>query len=164
MNITVRHARPEDSTAVHHIFMSDHVLRGTMRVPYQPVETTQKRLAPSDDIIKLVACVEDEVVGYAELITYPDAPRHRHAGEINMIAVHADWQGKGVGRTLMEAILDLADNWLQLRRLSLTVWKTNETAMQLYRKCGFALEGTLEQFVFSEGEYIDAYLMARIKR
>jgi putative acetyltransferase len=144
--------------------MSAHVLQGTMRIPYQPLESTLRRLAPSDDGIKLVACAENIVVGYAELITHPAAPRHRHAGEINMIVVHGDWQGKGVGRALMQAMIDLADNWLQLRRLSLTVWKTNEAAMRLYHKCGFLLEGTLEQFVFSNGEYLDAYLMARIKR
>ena len=162
MEIKIRHIHSEDYVAVHQIFSSAHVIEGTMRLPYQPLEYTQKRLAQSDEVIKLAACVDDEVVGYAELITYPQAPRHRHAGEINMIVVHAEWQGKGVGRALMQAMIDLADNWLNLNRLSLSVWASNERAMCLYQKCGFAVEGVMKNFVFSHGTYTDACLMARV--
>lgn len=163
MEIKIRHIQSEDYAAVHQIFSSAHVINGTMRLPYQPLEYTQKRLGQSDEVIKLAACVDDEVVGYAELITHPHAPRHRHAGEINMIVVHAGWQGKGVGRALMQAMIDLADNWLQLNRLSLSVWASNETAICLYQKCGFVVEGVMKNFVFSYGKYTDACLMARIK-
>jgi L-phenylalanine/L-methionine N-acetyltransferase len=163
MEIQIRYVQPQDHAAVHDIFMSPHVINGTMRIPYQPLDYTHKRLEPSDDVIKLVAYVQGEVVGYAELITHPTTPRHRHAGEINMLAVHAAWQGKGVGRTLMRAMLDLADNWLQLSRLSLIVWASNDVATRLYHKFGFVVERTMSQFVFREGEYLDACIMARVK-
>lgn len=163
MEIKIRHIHAEDYVAVHQIFLSTHVINGTMRLPHQPPEYTQKRLAQSDEVIKLAACVDDEVVGYAELVTHPHAPRHRHAGEINMIVVHADWQGKGVGQALMWAMIDLADNWLQLNRLSLSVWASNKTAMCLYRKCGFVVEGIMKNYVFGNGKYTNACLMARVK-
>jgi putative acetyltransferase len=41
------------------------------------------------------------------------------------MAVRDDWQGKGVGTALMEAALDLADNWLNLTRIELTVYVDN---------------------------------------
>jgi L-phenylalanine/L-methionine N-acetyltransferase len=48
----------------------------------------------------------------------------RHVGSIGM-AVRDDWQGKGVGTALMEAALDLADNWLNLTRIELRVYVDN---------------------------------------
>jgi putative acetyltransferase len=58
------------------------------------------------------------------------------------MGVRDDWQGKGVGSALMRAALDLADNWLGLRRLELNVHADNERAIALYRKFGFEIEGT----------------------
>lgn len=162
MEIIIRHINPQDHAAIHQIFLSTEVIRGTMRLPHQPLEYTNKRLELSDDTIKLAACVDKQVVGYSELITYPDVPRHRHAGEINMIAVDPTWQGKGVGRALMQAMIDMADNWLQIVRLELTVWVTNAQAIHLYQQCGFEVEGTKKNYVFSEGQYIDACVMGRI--
>ncbi len=51
-------------------------------------------------------------------------PRRRHVGEIGM-AVRDDLQGRGVGTALMRAALDLADNWLDLARVELTVYTDN---------------------------------------
>jgi GNAT superfamily N-acetyltransferase len=65
------------------------------------------------------------VVGDLGLETYPTLWRRRHAGQIGM-AVRDDWHGKGVGTALMEAVLDLADNWLNLTRVALTVYTDNE--------------------------------------
>jgi putative acetyltransferase len=42
----------------------------------------------------------------------------------------------------MEAILDIADNWLKLKRVELSVFTDNEPAIALYKKMGFVVEGT----------------------
>ena len=63
----------------------------------------------------------------------------------------------------MEALIALADNWLRLTRLQLYVWDGNERAIDLYRRCGFEVEGRLKQFVFVDGDYRDAFIMARLK-
>ena len=41
------------------------------------------------------------------------------------MAVHDDWQGRGVGTALMGRALDPADNWLNLSRVELTVYTDN---------------------------------------
>ncbi len=74
-----------------------------------------------------------------------------------------DWQGKGVSTALMEACLDLADNWLGLMRLDLPVYVDNATAIWLYKRFGFEIEGTHKRFAFRKGEYVDAYVMARLR-
>lgn len=139
-----------------------------MRLPYGSLDATRKRLEPKDGVIRLAALAgaecDSEVVGFSELYTFPSAPRHNHVGEINMIVTAEEWQGKGVGRALMGAMVDLADNWLRIRRLSLVVWTTNDSAVHLYRQFGFDVEGTMPDYAFREGEFIDAFMMGRLNR
>jgi putative acetyltransferase len=79
------------------------------------------------------------------------------------MGVHDAWQGKGVGTALMKAAIDLADNWLNLHRLELEVYVDNEAAIQLYRRFGFTAEGTLVDWSFRDGEYVDVFVMGRIR-
>jgi putative acetyltransferase len=79
------------------------------------------------------------------------------------MSVRDDWQGKGVGTALMAAALDLADNWLNLSRVGLTVYVDNSSAVALYKRSGFEREGTHRRYAFRNGEYVDAYSMARLR-
>ncbi|MBA2617412.1 MAG: GNAT family N-acetyltransferase, partial [Rubrobacter sp.] len=74
-----------------------------------------------------------------------------------------DWQGRGVGTELMRAALDLAENWLNLTRIELDVYTDNKAGIALYEKFGFEREGTHRRYAFRDGEYVDAYSMARIR-
>ncbi len=78
------------------------------------------------------------------------------------MAVRDDYQRKGVGTALMEAALDMADNWLNLKRVELTVFADNESAIQLYTKFGFEVEGEAVDYAFRNGEYVSACYMARL--
>jgi L-phenylalanine/L-methionine N-acetyltransferase len=94
MDLVIRHVTDEDVEAVHEILTSPHVVSGSMRVPLSPLRQTRERLAPAHGVYQLVAEAEGRVVGFGELITYPDEPRMRHVGEVNMVATHAAWTGK----------------------------------------------------------------------
>ncbi|MGD8967214.1 MAG: GNAT family N-acetyltransferase [Anaerolineae bacterium] len=164
MNIVIRHAEPGDCESLQRLFAGPKVLRGTLQLPFPSAELWRRRLAePSQGLFRLVACVEDEVVGTLGLRTFPDRPRRRHVGQIGM-AVRDDWQGKGIGTALMEAALDLADKWLNLTRLELTVFRDNAAAIKLYQKFGFATEGALVHYAFRDGQYVDCLTMARVKK
>jgi putative acetyltransferase len=80
------------------------------------------------------------------------------------MAVRDDWQGKGVGTLLMQAVIDLADRWLNLRRLELDVYTDNEPAVRLYKKFGFEIEGTSIDFAYRDGQFVDSHHMARLRR
>ena len=163
MEITVRHAEPEDYNALHRIMSAPGAAAGTLQLPLQSAETWRRRLAePPEGLFLLVACVEGEVVGNLGLETFPNRPRIRHAGILGM-AVHDDWQGKGVGTALMGRALDLADNWLNLSRLELTVYTDNAAGIALYERFGFEREGTHRRYAFRDGGFVDAYSMARLK-
>lgn len=78
------------------------------------------------------------------------------------IMVHTDYQSKGIGRALMEALLDVADNFLMLHRVELEVYVDNEKAIKLYKSLGFQLEGEKRDAVIKNGKYTNVYVMGRI--
>ena len=166
MNIIVRHTEPEDYAALHAIMTQPRAAAGTMQLPLASKESWRKRLAdPREGFYSLVACVDEKgeprVVGSASLDVV-QRPRRRHVAGLGM-AVHDDWQGQGVGSALMAALVDLADNWIDVQRIELTVYADNAHAVGLYKKFGFDVEGTLRRYAFRNGLYVDAYYMARLK-
>ncbi len=163
MNITIRRAEPGDYEALARVLSGPKAIWGTLQLPFPSLETWRKRLAePPEGFYNLVACVDNELVGQLGLHTFPNHPRRRHAAEIGM-AVRDDWQGKGIGTALMQAAVDLADNWLNLSRLELEVFTDNEPAIRLYKKFGFVIEGTLVRYAFRNGQFVDTYTMARLR-
>ena len=80
------------------------------------------------------------------------------------MAVRDDWHGKGAGTALMGAAVDLADRWLNLTRLELDVYIDNEPAIRLYKKFGFVIEGTLVDYAYRDGQFVDTYTMARLRK
>src|SRR3712207_2861762 len=105
MDVNIRSVEERDQEAIHGILTSPHVLAGSMRMPLAPLAVTRDRLAPRSGSYQLVAESGARVAGFAELITQPDEGRYRHVGEINLVAVHADFLGRGIGRALTEAML-----------------------------------------------------------
>ncbi len=163
MTIVVRHIEPGDFEAVQQIYTGPKAVWGTLQLPFPSAEMWRKRLAePPEGLYSLVACAEDEVIGHLGLHTFPNRPRRRHAGGIGMV-VRDDWQGKGAGTALMQAAVDLADKWLNLSRLELEVFVDNEPAIRLYKKFGFTIEGTLVRYAFRDGQFVDTYIMARLR-
>ncbi len=161
--LQIRRAEPDDYSAVYEMFSGPKVYAGTLQLPYPSRDQWRRRLAEtSESYYNLVAVVGDRVVGMASVETFPNRPRRSHVGSIG-ICVHDEWHGKGVGTALMRAILDLADNWLNLRRLELEVYADNEAAISLYERMGFEVEGTLRQHAFRDGQYVDSKMMGRLR-
>ena len=66
------------------------------------------------------------------------------------------------GATTSISSLLVETNTNGLRRVELTVWTDNKAAVHLYEKFGFVVEGTARQFARRDGEFVDAYYMARL--
>ena len=161
--LRIRRAEPDDYSAIYEMFDCPNVFPGTLQLPYPSREQWRQRLAEAPQgTYNLVAVAGERVVGMLGLHTFPDKPRRRHAGAVG-ISVHDEWQGKGVGTALMRAGVELADKWLNLVRLELEVYTDNEPAIRLYHRFGFEREGTLRQYAFRDGRYVDSYLMARLR-
>ena len=159
--IEVRAAEIADVEALTRLYTHRNAYAQTLQLPFQSTEIWRKRLTTNDETQHtLVAIVSGELVGNLGL-TRLTRPRRAHVGEIGM-AVRDDWQGKGVGSALMQAAVDLADNWLGLRRLELRVHADNARAIALYRKFGFEVEGTHRAYALRDGVYVDSLSMARL--
>jgi putative acetyltransferase len=159
--LIIRSASPADAEGLTALVNLPGCRYGTLRIPFQTAAETRQRLetlGPSGK--EILAEYDGQIIG--SLFLGPMLGRRRHVASLGM-AVHDEYTGQGVGSALMRAALDVADNWLGLRRVELTVFVDNQSAIRLYEKSGFVKEGHLRQFAFRDGEYVDAYTMARLK-
>jgi putative acetyltransferase len=158
----LRAARLEDAESIAEMFNGPNFRWGTMRMPFETVEGVRKRLQNrADRSIGVVAVEDGRVIGEGGL--YPMLGRRAHVGSIGL-GVRDGCTGRGVGRAILGALVDAADNWVGLTRLELTVYVDNAPAIALYKAHGFEIEGTLRDYVFREGEFVDAYMMGRLRR
>lgn len=163
MTLLIRHAEPGDYEGMRDVMAQPRAMAGTLQLPFPSLELWKKRLAEQKDTDKLlVAEIDGRIVGNLGLHPAAAQLRRRHAYAVGM-AVHDEFAGRGVGSALMAAAIDLADNWLQIQRLELTVYVDNAPAIALYRKFGFEIEGTHKRYAFREGAYTDSHTMARIR-
>lgn len=159
-HVEIRAARPSDTEGIALIANLPGFRTGTLRLPFQSIEETQRWLDKHDpNATRLVAVLDGQIVGNAGLQRL--AGRRIHSGNIGM-GVHDDFAGQGIGTALLAALVDTADNWLAIKRLELTVYVDNAPAIRLYEKFGFETEGRLRAFAFRNGGYVDAFSMARL--
>lgn len=165
LNISIRPIKIEDAPAMHAMRIMPGVQETISAVYGERVtfcEEYIKSLGNND--FSFVAEVDTdgvlEVIG-SVAVSVNQKPRKRHVGLLG-IMVHTQWQRKGIGKRLMEYILDFADNWLMLTRMELTVHASNEHAIRLYRSFGFEVEGRLKFAIVMNGSYTDELMMGRV--
>lgn len=160
----IRAARPEDAEAVTTLVNLPGFSFGTLRLPYQTLEQTRHWLSTGVNGVNgglhLLALLDGQVIGQASL--HRSAGRRAHAAGIGMV-VHDAYCGQCVGKALLAELVQAADQWLDIRRLELTVFADNAAAIALYSKLGFEVEGTYRKYAFREGRYVDALSMARLR-
>lgn len=162
MRIEIRHVEAQDVSDIRCILTDDSVMLGTMRLPHIANANVEARIDTGPGDYKLVAEVDGCVVGICFMSSEPDVPRHNHVGEIDLVAVRSDFQGKGIAKALLGAMLDLCDNWLQLERIGLLVWSDNTHAIELYEAFGFEREGVIRKYARRPGGFVDAVMMGRL--
>ncbi|MEB0048271.1 MULTISPECIES: GNAT family N-acetyltransferase [unclassified Pseudomonas] len=139
------------------------ITRQVLQMPFQSTDVWRKRLMPENErVVQLVALHRGIVIGNIGLEQFSRI-RRSHAGNLGM-GVAGEWQGKGVGSKLLETVLEIADNWMNLQRVELSVYSDNEAAISLYRKFGFEPEGLFRDYAVRDGSLVDALSMARLRR
>lgn len=161
MTFGLRPPLPQDQDALAVLASQPLVAHGLGILRGSGVAWARERLETRDpNCYAMVAVVEADVIGWVRIVRQLD--RKSHAAMLE-IAVRTDFQGRGVGRALLQEILDLADNSLGLRRIELEVFEDNQKARSLYESEGFELEGTRREAVLSNGAFMDGHILARVR-
>ncbi len=160
--LAIRPANPQDAAAFARIFAEQSTVWGTLQCPFTPAEVWRARLEgnESSGTKAFAATLGDEIVGLANL--HPAAgPRRLHVRTVGM-AVAGAWQGRGVGRALMQQLMHVGDA-LGVDRLELEVYADNDRAIALYERFGFLREGLKQLEAWRQNAYVDTLVMGRLR-
>lgn len=166
MEFAIRPIEPKDTRDINALRRMPGVFETILGTPAERISYTEKFVNNMDgNSHQFVAVVVNAdgvemVIGTAALMVSGNNRLRHSAGAAIMI--HKDYQNTGIGTALMKSVLDMADNWLMLVRVELTVFADNERAIHLYEKLGFEKEGIRRMAAIRNGQYADEFAMARI--
>lgn len=107
--------------------------------------------------LQFIAVTEEVVVGWCDILVNM-LPGFTHIGKLGMGIKH-DLRGMGLGKKLMTMSLNKARE-KKLERVELEVYASNKTAIKLYERAGFVVEGVKEKSRKLDGIYEDTLCMA----
>lgn len=114
----------------------------------------------SDRELMLLAFVDGKHVGNCSLMSIASYRRYQHRCDV-AIALYQDYCGCGIGKAMLETVLDVATK-LGYEQAELEVVAGNEKAISLYEKLGFKKYGTFpDNMKYADGTYRDAYWMMK---
>lgn len=159
----LRPVTASDVAAVHAIY-AHHVLHGTGTFELEPPDDAE--MARRIDAVTslglpfLVAAEGDDVLGFAYAGPYRPRPAYRFTVE-DSIYLHADATGRGVGTTLLTAVLD-ACTGLGIRQVIAVIGDSdNAASIRVHERCGFKRVGVFRAVGWKFDRWLDTVLMQR---
>ncbi len=117
-----------------------------------------KILNNNPNSLLLIAKLNSAIIGFLFFISN-SKKKASHTGEFG-VSVHPDHQGQGVGKRLIETLLQWARKNSQIEKVVLQVFATNKKAIELYKKIGFIEEGRhIKAIKQPDGTYVDIVQM-----
>lgn len=106
---------------------------------------------------QLVALDGDKIVGLCGLHGRQGRKRIAHVSSLGITILKSHW-GQGIGYALMKEQERYAKE-NGITKINLEVRTDNQAAINLYKKCGYEIEGTNKRNMFIDGEYVDTFYM-----
>jgi L-amino acid N-acyltransferase YncA len=113
--------------------------------------------ARSGAFAALVACEGDEVLGFAALSPYKERAAYRTTVE-DSVYVHRAHHGQGVGRALLERLLDVATA-SGFHSVIARIEASSEASRGLHAACGFTLVGIEREVGRKFNRWLDVAIM-----
>ena len=158
--MAIRVARMEDAPAIASIY-AHHVLHGTASfdtIPRTEAETAERIAWITGQGWPFIVAERDgEVLGYAYATQFRDRPAYAATCE-NSIYVRADWIGRGVGRLLLEELVDRARDCGFLQMIAV-VGGGEPASVALHEKFGFTHAGRMKSVGRKFGRWLDTVYM-----
>jgi phosphinothricin acetyltransferase len=76
------------------------------------------------------------------------------------VYVHDDWQGRGIGRALLERLFESTEA-AGIWTIQTGVFPENEASLAMHEKCGFRVVGTQERLGKLDGVWRDVVVLER---
>jgi len=162
MSLTLRPATLQDADAIcaiHNQGITDRVatLDTTLRTP----QGTREWLAARGPRHPVVAADADGItVGWASLNAFNPRAAYDHVADFS-VYVERTWRGKGVGRLLLDRLIDLA-RAIGYHKMVLAALASNTGGVALYTRAGFTTVGTYREQGQLDGRWVDVVIMEKI--
>lgn len=112
------------------------------------------------DKIKFFSYLDDQLIAYSFLTKFEKFTKKHNC--ILGIVISSKWQKKGFGIKICRTMIKTA--WLKnYKKIWLTVFSDNLTAIKLYKKLGFEVEGVFINDELIKSKNIDVLSMALFK-
>lgn len=163
MNLQLRSVTPADIPAITAIYALE-VLELVNTYEYE-VPSEQEMAQRMQDITSrgfpyLVATIDGEVAGYAYANSYRARIAYQWTVE-NSVYVDAHFQGKGVGRALMQALIDECTARGYRQMVAVIGEPTNTASIKLHERFGFHMVGVFHGLGRKHGRWLDTVQMQR---
>jgi phosphinothricin acetyltransferase len=160
--VTIRPAREEDIPTITEIY-NDAIRNttATFDIIEKTVEDRRKWLAEHGEKHPVIVAVMDgKVAGWGSLSPYAERPGWRFTVE-NAVYVSPQYQGRGIGRRLLEELSRLAET-LGYHAIIAQVVGGNEGSLRLHERCGFKTVGVLKEVGNKFGKWLDVIVMEKL--
>ncbi|MBC7457378.1 MAG: GNAT family N-acetyltransferase [Bdellovibrionaceae bacterium] len=131
---------------------------------YPSIKETAQRLEAQladKNILNIGAYDNNQLIGYLNFrLPYHDHPWAFHVAQFGMMILKDYW-GLGIGKELLKIQEDYAIE-IGVKRIEAMVRAQNTRGVNLYKKCGYIIEGTRNKAAFINNEFIDEYFIAKI--
>ncbi len=108
----------------------------------------------------LIAEDNGNIFGFASLSKFSDRCAYSDTAEISLY-VKEEHQGKGIGKKLMESIINEGKN-VGLHVVISRITEGNEKSIYLHKSVGFEYLGIMKEVGIKFGKRLDVYLMQKI--
>lgn len=114
-------------------------------------------ISKEQNSIMLLALIDSEIISIAT-INSSQRERTKHVGTLGIV-VSKKYTGLGLGKVLMNDLLEWAKQNGVTKKISLVTNETNTVAIELYKKLGFEVEGLLKQDNLINGNFNNTVIM-----
>lgn len=160
--IAVRVAGPQDSEAIRAIYNLE-VAESTVTFDLTPRTPSEQHLwlEEHSGVHPAVVAVEgDSVVGFGSLSPYRPRPAYATTVE-DSVYVRRDRQGRGLGRAVLEELVDLATNH-GFHAVMARIVDGHEASIALHRGCGFEMVGVEREVGRKFNRWLDVVVMQKL--
>jgi L-amino acid N-acyltransferase YncA len=113
-----------------------------------------------DNSIILLTEIDDEIMGIAS-INSSSKSRYKHVGEFGIVIAQVYCQ-LGLGNQILDYLITWSKSNGTTKKISLVTSQNNYNAIELYKKVGFQIEGTLKKQNYVNEVYSDTLMMGLI--